>query len=185
MDKLKQLFTRNGKNDKQVNTRIFGVILLAVLILMLIFGKGETKTPTPEQIEQTNRVAEIVTVNSGPESGTVFYLKYDRNPAKFHLINNTTADVCVRCPEGLFNRSVINFYLRAGEEVTLDVPVGYYELHVATGEEWVNEEKYFGENTLYFKDTLSNGLEFSRKKTCEFTIEEGFKNMVSIEKEQY
>ena len=182
MDKLKQLFTKNGKNDRQVNTRIFGLVLLALLLIVLISGKGKAPAPAPVPIEQTEK---LITGEGGPESGTVLYLKYDKNPAAFHLVNKTTADVCVRCPEGLFNRSVINFYLRAGEEVTLSVPVGYYELHVATGEKWEDSEKLFGENTLYFKDTLSNGLEFSRKKTCEFTIEEGFANLESMSKEEY
>ena len=182
MDKIKQLFVRNGKNDRQVNTRIFGLVLLAGLFLALIISKGESTDPASVPAEALQK---IVTEKGGPESGTVFYLKYDKNPAVFHLTNKTSADVCVRCPEGLFNRSVINFYLRAGEEVTLNVPVGYYELHIATGEKWDDGEKLFGENTLYFKDTLSNGLEFSRKKNCEFTIEEGFANMKSLSKEEY
>lgn len=182
MDKIKQLFIRNGKNDRQVNTRIFGLVLLAVLFLVLIFGRGEVSDSASVPADAMGK---IVTEKGGPESGTVFYLKYDKNPAVFHLTNKTTADVCVRCPEGLFNRSVINFYLRAGEEVTIDVPVGYYELHIATGEKWEDSEKLFGEKTLYFKDTLSNGLEFSRKKNCEFTIEEDFANLKSMSKEEY
>lgn len=185
MDKLKQFFIKNGKNNRQVNTRIFGLALLAAILLILVFNRGEVPDSAPTQIEHNEKTEKIVTEKGGPESGTVFYLKYDNNPAVFHLVNKTTADVCVRCPEGLFNRSVINFYLRAGEEVTLSVPVGYYELHIATGEKWVDSEKLFGENTLYFRDILSNGLEFSRKKTCEFTIEEGFVNLIGIAKEQY
>ena len=182
MEKLKQLFTKNGRNNRQVNTRIFGLFLLLAIGLVLTFGREKDPDSVPTQIEHSEK---IITEKSGPESGTVFFLKYERNPASFHLTNQTGADVCVRCSDALFNRSVISFYLRAGEDATLSVPVGYFELHVAAGEKWENSEKLFGENTRYFKDTLPNGVEFSRKKTFEFTIEEDFGNLVRITKEEY
>ena len=185
MDKIKRLFTKNGRNNRQVNTRIFGLFLLLAIGLILVFGREDSPRPAPTQTEHSEKIEKIVTEKGGPESGTVFSLKYDRNPASFHLTNQTSADVCVRCSDALFNRSVICFYLRAGEDVTLAVPVGYFELHAAAGEKWENSEKLFGDNTRYFKDTLPNGVEFSRKKTFEFIIEEDFANLIPITKEEY
>jgi len=183
----------NNKNDRQQrrkNTRIFGAI--AVVMLLAAFALTGTGTPSTGAGNGSDQVspmmeaaATLVKKQGGLESGTVFYRKYEKNPAVFHVVNNTTADVCARCADGLFNSSVINFYLRAGEEVTLDVPVGYYEFHIATGEQWVDENQRFGENTLYLTDTLQNGLEFGRKRTCEFVIEPGFRNMKELSKEHY
>lgn len=179
----------NEKEQRRKNTRIFsGLAFLVLLVLFAVTG-SKTRSAGVENVQEPNAgrnvVSAPVTKPGGPESGTVFFRKYERNPAVFHVVNNTTADVCARCADGLFNSSVVNFYLRAGEEITLEVPVGYYEFHLATGEQWIDAEHLFGEETLYLTDTLRNGLEFGRKRICEFVIEPGFSNMKELTKEQY
>lgn len=180
-------FFRNSRAEqaqRRKNTRFFGVVAaLAILLGFIVSGardeKSETDTKKPE------RIVELVSDTAGPKSGTEFFRKYERNPAVLHIENKSSADVYARCADALFNNSVLNFYLKAGEEIDIAVPVGYFELHVAAGESWLNEQELFGETTVFLGDTLQNGLEFSRKKTCEFTIEAGFSNMQELSENEF
>lgn len=181
----------NGTAKRGRNMRIFG-IALAVFCLI---GYFMTKDNNPGGIMQSDAETDVsaysglaenlISQPGGPESGTEFYRKYDRNPAALHIVNESAADVCIRCADGLFNRSVLTFYLRANDELTISVPVGYFELHIATGKEWGDPEEFFGSQTLFFKDSSEHGQEFGRKKTCEFTIEEGLKNLIPISADYY
>ena len=189
----------NGKNNpygkRARNTQIFGIVVAVLCLFGYFLTKdsdrgnikldAESKTEA-ENIESYSETAKnLVTLSGGPESGTEFYRRYENNPAVLHISNSSTADACIRCADGLFNKSVLEFYLRAGEEVTISVPVGYFELHTATGEKWENRDSLFGDNTLYFKDSSEHGQEFGRKKICEFTIEEGFGNLIPISGSKY
>lgn len=50
----------------------------------------------------------------------------------------------------LSGESVLEFFVRSGETVELDMPTGAYYLHYACGSDWYGQEKYFGKNTSYF-----------------------------------
>ena len=174
------------KQQRQKNTRIFAAVVAVICLIAFFAGKntGSEKTADTALPDYSGKAASLVTVEGGPESG-VISRTYESNPATLHIVNGTTADVFAKCADGLFNKSVISFYLRAGEELTISVPVGYFELHLASGEKWESESDLFGESTLYFTDTTGNGLEFGRKKVCEFTVEPGFANMKQLQKNRF
>ena len=131
---------QNNKSDdgnarRKNNTRIFG-ILVAVLCLIGFFVTKQNEKNTIEQTYsvENNKYEDIhslVSDNNGPESGTILFQKYKSNPAKLHVINDSEADVCIKCNDGLLNRNVIQFYVRAKDEARVEVPVGYFELHAA------------------------------------------------------
>ena len=52
----------------------------------------------------------------------------------------------------------LEFFVRPGQTVEMDVPVGVYKLYYATGEDWYGRAKLFGEETAFF--TSSDLLEF-------------------------
>ena len=183
--------TGNGTAKRGRNMRIFGVALAVFCLIGFFMTKdnnsaeiGQSDAPI-EASAYSGSAEKLISQSGGPESGIEFYRKYDRNPAAFHIVNESAADVCIRCADGLFNRSVLSFYLRANDELTISVPVGYFELHIAAGEKWEGAEALFGSRTLFFKDPSEHGQEFGRKKTCEFTIEEGLKNLIPISEDYY
>lgn len=45
----------------------------------------------------------------------------------------------------------IIFYVRAGYDVEIDVPLGEYEVYYATGDQWCGEDELFGSYTAYYK----------------------------------
>ena len=46
---------------------------------------------------------------------------------------------------------VQTIFVRSGQTVSVDVPLGSYELRYAAGETWLGEDKLFGEATVYSK----------------------------------
>ena len=45
----------------------------------------------------------------------------------------------------------IKFYIRGGESIELNLPLGIYEIYYATGKTWYGEEYLFGKDTVYHK----------------------------------
>ena len=178
-----------GTDVRRKNRRVFGFVGIILCLIGLFFAKtGKKEEITIEGADggiDYQYIASLVSDGSGPESGTVFFRKYKTNPAVLHIWNKATLDACIQCSDGLLNKSVVQFYIRAGEEADIEVPVGYFELHVAMGETWMNEDNLFGENTLFFSDLSKYGQEFNRKKICEFAIEESLNNLRPITKEKY
>lgn len=83
-----------------------------------------------------------LTVSVMGENGYYVRLKYMYKPDSYNS----------RHTEG--NPSVLiddyEFFVRPGQTVELEVPVGVYKLYYATGTEWYGRAKLFGEDTGYF-----------------------------------
>lgn len=61
---------------------------------------------------------------------------------------------------------VVCFYIRAGETVTISVPLEYLYVYFAAGETWYGEDLLFGEDTTYSKDDeMLNFEEYSWEYT--------------------
>ena len=177
----------DGRTIRNKNTRVFGIIAAILCLIGFFMTKFKESKPIESTLDKsdTSYVISMVSDPNGPESGTVFYRKYKTNPALLHIINKTGADTCIRCADGLLNRAVLQFYLRAQEETTIEVPVGYFELHFAFGKSWVNQEELFGEKTMFFSFLSKYGQEFGRKKTCEFVIESDLENLKPLKIDQF
>lgn len=178
-----------GRSTRRNNTRIFGVFAVIICLLGFFLSNAKDKKSTNLSTAEVNvnyeYAASLIASGDGPENGTIFYRKYKTNPAFLHIVNRSKADACIQCTDGLLNNGVIQFYVRAENEVTIKVPVGYFELHFAIGENWIDQNNLFGETTVFFSDSSRYGQEFSRKKICEFTIEPSVSNLVPIEKSRY
>lgn len=172
-----------AESPRKFNTRIFGV--LAVFLCLAGFLSGSKKSEktaavSPELSSEAifSAAAALSGTENGPGNGTVLYRKYDRNPAALHIENQAASDVCVSLSDGLFHKSVLDFYLCAGQELLIDTPVGYFELHISTGSRWEDSASLFGPETLRFTDPSEHGQELGRKTVCEFTISPGFTNLI-------
>ena len=179
-----------NESPRKTNTRVFGILAAILCLAAFLFTRGNdssaAKQPDIALSEAVySAAAELTGTDNSPENGFVFFRKYERNPASLHITNNALSDARIRLCDGLFNKSVMDFYVCAGSEATLSVPVGYYEFHTATGENWVDDTQLFGQSTLFFTDSSEHGQELGRKATCEFTIEKAFSNMIPIEKDRY
>lgn len=171
-----------AESPRKFNTRIFGVFAVFLCLAGALAGsRAEKAAPVSPELSSEavfTAAAALSGTENGPENGTVLYRKYDRNPAALHIVNQAASDVCVSLSDGLFHKSVLDFYLRAGQELLIDTPVGYFELHISTGSRWESSTALFGPETLRFTDPSGHGQELGRKAVCEFTISPGFTNLI-------
>ena len=121
---------------KSMNRFVRSLIASVLAMLMLLSLAGCSDTP--------EEVAE-------PLSGTVLsgYAPKDASQITVSL-ENTGA--CVVMLKDISDRTLLSFYVRAGETVTVDVPAEMMYVHFAGGKNWYGEELLFGENTVYNQD---------------------------------
>lgn len=121
---------------KSMNRFVRSLIASVLAMLMLLSLAGCSDTP--------EEVAE-------PLSGTVLsgYAPKDASQITVSL-ENTGA--CVVMLKDISDRTLLSFYVRAGETVTVDVPAEMMYVHFAGGKNWYGEELLFGEDTVYNRD---------------------------------
>ncbi len=121
---------------KSMNRSVRSLIASVLAMLMLLSLAGCSDTP--------EEVAE-------PLSGTVLsgYAPKDASQITVSL-ENTGA--CVVMLKDTSDRTLLSFYVRAGETVTVDVPAEMMYVHFAGGKNWYGEELLFGDDTVYNRD---------------------------------
>lgn len=144
-------------------------VLGIVVALLLGISIGSSKsvpasTPAPTVVVTATPATPHLTPVDEPENGHVFlspqyqrlcplsvsvsdgssyyiYLKYMRAPGNSYDSRHKS---------GYGEGDDLAFYIRPGETVELDVPVGVYKLYYATGDVWYGTQYKFGEDTAYF-----------------------------------
>lgn len=122
---------------KSMNRSAFHFLIAAVLAMVMLLSLTGC-SDTPEEVAE-------------PLSGTVLsgYAPKDGSQITISL-ENTGA--CVVMLKDTSDRTLLSFYVRAGETVTVDVPAEMMYVHFAGGKNWYGEELLFGEDTVYNKD---------------------------------
>lgn len=84
------------------------------------------------------------TIISSSSTDYYVYLKYQKAPAS--TTENRTTETGSRLPY----ESDVAFYVKAGQQVEIDVPIGVYKLYYATGSDFYGTKLLFGEDTHYY-----------------------------------
>jgi len=159
---------RNSKGDKKQRHGVCRAVLAAAVCVAIYLcsiaardalhrsspvpsmpSPSATSTPTPTP---------TVALQPRPESGHVFYV----NPtwsdedriAPFSIETKGTDDFYIKLVdvgELTGETRAIEFYIRGGDTVHIDVPIGIYELRYAAGSSWRGEDHLFGDGTSYHK----------------------------------
>lgn len=122
-----------------ITAGVFSMKNMPVRELMSDASPRPTVTPPTVVIEEKEEY-------QNPESGTVFYRKYYDNNVKLTVDNGSSSDLYIKLREKKAG-AVLIFYVRGGDTVTVNAPVGSYEYVCAAGKQWIDEENLFGENT--------------------------------------
>lgn len=88
---------------------------------------------------------------SEPASGTILsgYAPKDASQITVTLADTGSSVVMLKDTSG---RTLLSFYVRAGDTVTVDVPAEWMYVHFASGTTWYGEEHLFGNKTVYRQD---------------------------------
>lgn len=115
---------------------------------------------TPEQTEYSKERAEYekykrqylagLRQEPRPSNGEVLHNLVDGEClAPLEIIAPDSNDYVIKLKKAKY--SYIEIYVRGGESVTVDVPLGTYNLYYACGSTWYGEDDLFGEDTDYYK----------------------------------
>lgn len=121
---------------KHHNTFIRKALAVILLVLLVISLTGCFSIP--------QRVSE-------PASGTILsgYAPKDGSQITVSLAPTASCVVMLKDTSG---RTLLSFFIRSGDTVTVNVPAEWMYVHFASGKTWYGEERLFGKDTKYTKD---------------------------------
>lgn len=93
-----------------------------------------------------------------PASGLMHNYTNREAMAPFEIkTSDTTVNYYIKLEDSLTKEPEIIIFVRGGDSIKIDVPLGYYKIKYATGKTWFGEEMLFGHNTTYTtsRDILS------------------------------
>lgn len=116
---------------KIVRSPLFRIALALLMVLSLV-GCG------PEPVDE-------------PASGTILSGYAPKDGSQITVALADTASTVVMLKD-TSDTTLISFFVRAGDTVTVDVPAEMMYVHFASGETWYGEEELFGDDTIYAED---------------------------------
>lgn len=103
---------------------------------------------------------------SEPASGTILYGDECFDGSEL-TITSSGSDSCYVKLKNSYNETILGFYVRAGETITIGVPAEYLYVYFASGDTWYGMDDLFGSDTAYSMD--DEILDFT-SYTWEYTL---------------
>lgn len=86
-----------------------------------------------------------------PRTGEVQTFTYAEAVAPLELKSRGASHYVVKLSDATTGRPVMTVFVRGGGTVTVEVPLGVYQVKYASGDHWYGYEKLFGPETVYSK----------------------------------
>jgi len=147
---------------------------------------GETTarpTATPEPTATPFNAAVV----SFPANGTVrYYADGARSSGLGIETSSTSQNYYVVLADAQTGKKAVALYVRGGQEVHVDVPVGTYYLYYACGATWYGETELFGPEGGYSKADSSDAFESGYEWTYTlYTVYDGNMSTEDIDLEDF
>jgi hypothetical protein len=84
-----------------------------------------------------------------PLSGTVISSSNAENVAPFRIVTRGRAHYLVKLSNWDTGEDVMSIFVRGGDKVEHEVPLGTYRIQYASGRTWYGKEYLFGPSTVY------------------------------------
>ncbi len=112
----------------------------------------------------------IPVVQPLPRSGEVRMFTKKTCIAPFEIKSLSGSHYLLKLVDIFSGSAVLNVFVRSSSNVTIDVPLGTYEIRYAAGETWYGYEKLFGPDTAYSKADETFTFERVGNQITGFTI---------------
>lgn len=122
------------KKQWYVGFRRFTAAVLALVMVLALAGCSGGLKEVSEPLSGT------ILSGYAPKGGTQITVSLENTGACVVMLKDTS------------DRTLLSFYVRAGETVSVDVPAEWMYVHFAGGKTWYGEEHLFGKDTVYNKD---------------------------------
>lgn len=91
--------------------------------------------------------------------------------APLEIKASSGANYWVKIDEANTNLHVVSYFIRSGETLNIQMPLGSYTIKYATGQKWYGPEYLFGNNTVYSKADNVFIFESNGYETNGYTLE--------------
>ena len=100
------------------------------------------------------------------------------------------SDYYVKVVDAATDRDTLTIYIRCGDTVEVDVPLGSYEIRYAAGDTWYGEDELFGPETSYNKaDELftfsDTGYQISGYTITLYQVVDGNLETIPLDKDRF
>ncbi len=86
-----------------------------------------------------------------PSSGNISYLTEKEAIAPFRIVTRKPGNYFIRLEDLETKKTVQTIFVKGGETIQIDVPLGTYIFKYAVGNKWYGEELLFGDETKFYK----------------------------------
>lgn len=161
---------------------MFFVIMVASIsiIMLILLTRPSTSDMEPEtseslaatesnttQLPTTAATKPVPQPKLRPTSGTISVNNVSSGEETSTITVHTADQDCVVKLKTSSGKTVLSFFVRANDTITMSVPERVLYAYFAQGDTWYGWSSYFGESTVYSKD--SSPTDFS-KYTIEYTL---------------
>ena len=136
---------------------ILAIFVISITVALTSSGGNDNTPEVPTTQEEYEKPVsspqteyEYIPV-SLPENGQILYENGWDRVAPFSVVTRGEDNFLIKLKTSTGTQDILTFFVRAGETVEIDVPLGNFTLYYATGETWYGENILFGESTLYYK----------------------------------
>lgn len=156
-------FYRNpnvNRSTKKSNNagKIFMGVIIFIFILAMCTNGTSSKNNTSNKNTTSNENVNLSPVLVG--NGNILKNPLDERLAPLRVtVPSDGGDfyIYLKDIDNASGKNDMAFYIKSGQSVELDVPLGRYELFYCTGYTWYGEKNKFGPDTIYVKsDTVLN-----------------------------
>ena len=71
--------------------------------------------------------------------------------APFSIQTSGNTNYFIKLKDAYSNETIMDFFIRGGDNITTKVPLGTYKIVYASGKKWYGKKHLFGKKTLYSK----------------------------------
>ena len=160
-------YTYQNYNYRPNNTRytrknnkpsFFGWLIIIVMVLAVLGSCEDSTTSstyTPSNYTPSINTAELFDEGLTPVSvknGQIIVYPSDERIAPLEIKTSSTSNYYISLQDISHNgRNNMSFYIKGGNTVEIDVPLGTYKIYYATGDTWYGKKDRFGYFTNYYK----------------------------------
>lgn len=172
--------TTSNRKGSNVNSAIVFITIMAAFIFLILFIKPSTSDTKPTIAESiaatessttqqptTAATKPVPQPQSRPASGTISINAVSTEEITSEITVHASSQDCVVKLKTSSGKTVLSFFVRANDTVTIGVPARVLYAYFAQGDTWYGWSSYFGESTVYSKD--SSPTDFSNY-TIEYTL---------------
>jgi transcription initiation factor TFIIIB Brf1 subunit/transcription initiation factor TFIIB len=160
LDVLKKPYTpppRTGKIKSSGHRYGWAWLLVMVVVVgVYLWWGGVQDSNNFSSSESLDAYSDLKQAQSYPEvvmpynGSTQIYTNSER-VAPFEIQTSSGANYLVKLVTAYSHESAMTIFIKGGNTISVNVPLGTYEVKYASGEKWYGYEHYFGQETDYSK----------------------------------